>query len=91
MKAQWQKHGTLLKELSAADKAAVLKCPAAKNLDDLQLFARLFPYFNGKHHLEEIMFYENIRRSQLLTLLDKFKDVLITCCHQDLATTFYVR
>ena len=44
---------------------------------------RLCPYFNGKHHIEEIMYYENVRRSQLLTLLDKFRDVLVMCQHQD--------
>lgn len=34
-------------------------------------------YFKGEHHLEEIMYFENLRRSQLLQLLDKFRDVLI--------------
>jgi hypothetical protein len=53
-------------------------------------FFRLSPYFNGKHHLEDIMYYENVRRSQLLTLLDKFRKVLITCTHQDPATAFHV-
>ena len=51
--------------------------PAAQHLDDLQKFVRLFPYFNGNHHIEEIMYFENLRRSQLLTLLDKFRDVLM--------------
>ena len=46
--------------------------PAAQHLDDLQIFVRLFPYFNGNHHIEEIMYFENLRRPQLLTLLDKF-------------------
>lgn len=55
------------------------------------MFARIFAYFNGKHHLEEIMFYENLRRSHLLTLIDKFNDVLITCSHQDLATASFAR
>lgn len=35
-------------------------------------------YFRGEQHLEEIMFMENVSRSQLMQLLDKFKDVLIT-------------
>ena len=34
-------------------------------------------YFKGEHHLEEIMYFENLRRSQLLQLLDKFRDVSI--------------
>ena len=29
------------------------------------------------------MYAENIRRSQLLTVLDKFRDVLITSQHED--------
>ncbi|XP_077865259.1 GATOR1 complex protein NPRL3-like [Saccoglossus kowalevskii] len=79
----------LLSELSEAEQASVLSIPAASNEEDLKLFARLCPYFRGKHHLEEIMYYENLRRSQLLTLLDKFRDVLITCSHQDAATITY--
>ena len=53
----------------------------------LVIFCRLCPYFNGKHHLEEIMYYENVRRSQLLTLLDKFRGVLVTCQHEDPGTS----
>lgn len=34
-------------------------------------------YFKGEDHLEEIIYFENLRRSQLLQLLDKFRDVLI--------------
>lgn len=40
---------------------------------------RLLKYFNGSHHLEEIMLLENIPRNQLLTLIDKFSDILVTC------------
>lgn len=35
-------------------------------------------YFRGEQHLEEIMYMENLTRSQVLQLLDKFRDVLIT-------------
>ncbi|XP_077979856.1 GATOR1 complex protein NPRL3-like isoform X2 [Glandiceps talaboti] len=79
----------LLTELTNAERLSVLSIPAASNDEDLRLFARLCPYFRGTHHLEEIMYYENLRRSQLLTLLDKFRDVLITCLHQDAATITY--
>ena len=47
---------------------------------------RVCAYFNGNHHLEEIMYCENIRRSQLLATLDKFRDVLVTCQHEDPGT-----
>lgn len=40
-------------------------------------FVLFLGYFKGEHHLEEIMYFENLRRSQLLQLLDKFRDVLI--------------
>ena len=82
-KAHWHMQvSLLLKDLSPLEKSSLLNCSAAKNTEDLQLFARLYPYFNGEHHLEEIMYYENLRRSQLLTLMDKFKDVLITATHE---------
>lgn len=40
---------------------------------------RLSKYFRGQHHLEGIMLMENVPRSQLLTLIDKFSEVLVTC------------
>ena len=65
------------------EEECILDVPAAKHLDDLQMFVRLFPYFNGNHHIEEIMYFASLRRPQLLTLLDKFRDVLILCNYQD--------
>ncbi|XP_059175944.1 GATOR complex protein NPRL3-like [Physella acuta] len=87
MKTQWRIPDSLLNELKPEMKAAIFKCQAAKNPEDLNLFAKLFPYFNGKHHLEEMMFYENLHRSQLVTLLDKFNEVLVLCHHEDPATS----
>ncbi|XP_046615973.1 GATOR complex protein NPRL3 isoform X6 [Neodiprion virginianus] len=46
-------------------------------------------YLKGGHHLEEIMYLENIRRSQLLQILDKFRDVLITCETEDPAIALF--
>ncbi|KAG7202838.1 hypothetical protein KM043_009991 [Ampulex compressa] len=60
--------------------------------DDRKLLERLcrLGYFNGGHHLEEIMYLENIRRSQLLQILDKFRDILITCeCEDPAIALFY--
>ena len=42
-------------------------------------YFRLRKYFNGSHHLEEIMYLEDMTRSELLTLLDKFSSLLVTC------------
>ncbi|KAG6463375.1 hypothetical protein O3G_MSEX013834 [Manduca sexta] len=70
----------LLHTFSAVERAALAAVPAAANHEDLLLLAQLHKkgYFRGEQHLEEIMFMENVSRSQLLQLLDKFKDVLIT-------------
>ncbi|XP_067140481.1 GATOR1 complex protein NPRL3 isoform X2 [Centruroides vittatus] len=79
----------LLCGLSPSERESILSVPSANNIDDLKLFARLCRYFRGGHHLEEIMYYENVRRSQLHTLLDKFRDVLITCPHEDAAVAAF--
>ncbi|XP_012280656.1 GATOR complex protein NPRL3 isoform X2 [Orussus abietinus] len=59
--------------------------------DDMILMDKLcrLGYFDGSHHLEEIMYLENIRRSQLLQILDKFRDVLITCESEDPAIALF--
>lgn len=59
--------------------------------DDVILLERLrrMGYFTGEHHLEEIMYLENIRRSKLLQILDKFRDVLITCENEDPAMALF--
>lgn len=73
----------LPRQLTAEEKRSILSVPAASNPEDLCLFARLCLYFRGRHHLEEIMYRENLRRSQLITLIDKFRSVLLTCQHED--------
>ncbi|EDO44918.1 predicted protein [Nematostella vectensis] len=75
--------------LTYSEMRSIHRVPAAKNEEDLKLFARLAPYFRGRHHLEEIMYYENLRRSQLLTLMDKFRDVLYLCQHEDPSTACF--
>ncbi|CAK1543169.1 unnamed protein product [Leptosia nina] len=71
---------SLLDTFTAEERAVLAKIPAADNPDDLLLLAQLHKkgYFRGEQHLEEIMFMENVTRSQLMQLLDKFKEVLIT-------------
>lgn len=59
--------------------------------DDYNIYLRLRPYFKGRHHLEEIMYCENIRRSQLLALLDKFRNILITCQREDPAVAAFYK
>ncbi|XP_055332030.1 GATOR complex protein NPRL3-like [Paramacrobiotus metropolitanus] len=68
-------------------KKKVTAIPVAGNENhhnqDLAVFIKLLPYFRGNAHLEEMMFNANIKRSQLMTILDKFRDVLITVVHED--------
>ncbi|XP_020667600.1 GATOR1 complex protein NPRL3 isoform X3 [Pogona vitticeps] len=73
----------LLTSLSEHEREAILSVPAAHNPEDLRMFARLLHYFRGRHHLEEIMYNENIRRSHLLMLFDKFRSVLVVANHED--------
>jgi len=54
-----------------------------------QLFERLAlkSYFDGRRHLEDIMYYEDVQRDELTGLLEKFNDVLFCCEHDDTAIT----
>ncbi|EGG22631.1 UPF0171 family protein [Cavenderia fasciculata] len=52
------------------------------NTKSYQLFKRLCPYFRGLHHLEEIMWRENISRDDLSKILKKYKSVLIQITHE---------
>ncbi|XP_059608708.1 GATOR complex protein NPRL3 isoform X2 [Phlebotomus argentipes] len=74
-----EKTKELLLAFNEPERSAVRQVPAASNIEDLALMVKLYQagYFAGNHHLEEIIYFENLRRSQLLQLLDKFKDVLI--------------
>ncbi|XP_054169266.1 GATOR complex protein NPRL3-like [Oppia nitens] len=73
--------------LSQSEIESILRVSASKNIEDLKLFIKLCPYFNGRHHLEDIMYYENVKRGQLLTLIDKFRDVLFTSQYEDSAVS----
>ncbi|XP_061905773.1 GATOR complex protein NPRL3 isoform X2 [Entelurus aequoreus] len=74
---------TLWASLSDYERHFILNIPSAHNQEDLTMFTRLLHYFRGHHHLEEIMYNENMRRSQLKTLLDKFRSVLVVTNHED--------
>ncbi|KAG8196184.1 hypothetical protein JTE90_007912 [Oedothorax gibbosus] len=81
-----------LANLTPSERDAILRDAAFANSkddlkykEDLKNFVRFCPYFRGRHHLEEIMYCENIRRSHLLSLLDKFRSILVTCQFEDKA------
>lgn len=67
---------TLMVKLWQAGKSLAHASPPSEQIL-IRLHSNFAGYFKGEHHLEEIMYFENLRRSQLLQLLDKFRDVLI--------------
>ncbi|XP_071449044.1 GATOR1 complex protein NPRL3 [Hetaerina americana] len=75
--------------LSASERAAVMAVPAASCPEDLALFAKLVGHFKGTSHLEEIMYVEKVSRSQLLQIIDKFRDVLVTFEMEDPALAMF--
>jgi hypothetical protein len=47
-----------------------------------QLFKRLCVYFHGQHHLEEIMWRENLSRGELRTVVRTYQDIIVCCTHE---------
>ena len=58
-----------------------------KDPRDRELFRRLSCYFDGRRHLEDIMYYEDIQRPELMAFLDRYSNVLFTFEHDDTATS----
>ena len=56
------------------------------NLEDIKLFCKLFKYFNGNYHLEDIMYQQNISRRTLSIFLEKFQPILLTIQRSDETT-----
>jgi len=83
----YERSMNVLRELGLGDfeRESIYQVPAAQNPQDLNFFAKLCQYFDGKHHLEDIIHRENVKRSDILAIIDKFRDVLITCQHEDKA------
>ena len=73
----------LLENLNEEPRNLLRAVDAANNSDDFCLFLKLVKYFDGAHHLEEIMYRENLVRFELITVLDKFKPLLLTCVRED--------
>jgi len=84
----------MFRRLDEDEQVALMHIPASANPDDFRLLMRLLKqgYLAGNHHIEEIMYLENIRRSELLQLLDKFKDALVIVEMEDpTISNFYSR
>lgn len=73
------------------EKMAIMKIPASSSPEDFHLLMHLLKqgYLQGTSHMEEIMYLENIRRSQLVQLFEKFQDILITCESVDPAVSIF--
>ncbi|CAI5715955.1 unnamed protein product [Hyaloperonospora brassicae] len=46
------------------------------------LFKRLCVYFHGEHHIEEIMWRENLSRGELRTVMSTYQDIVVCCLHE---------
>ena len=80
----------ILKAFEEDEKQMIMALPGAQNIKDLRLFARLAPYFSGRYHIEEILFFANVRRSDLHVILDLFAPIIALHEHEDTAiTSFY--
>lgn len=80
-----------ISRFSEEEKSALLKIPASSSTEDFHLLLCLLKqgYLQGTSHMEEIMYLENIRRSQLVQLFEKFQDILITCESTDPAVSIF--
>ena len=72
---------------STADRQEILKITSDKN--ELAKFAQVAVFMNGKYHIEEIMYHMDLRRAQLLQIIDKFRLIIVRHEHEDPALTMY--
>jgi hypothetical protein len=82
-------NGDAFSEFNEAIKRALRIVKTPLSMQDVKMFSRLSKYFTGDFHLEEIMYRDNSRRSQLMLLLDKFRDVVITVEKEDAEINFF--
>ena len=77
----------ILDKFSVEEKRSLFRMIDLVDKEDLSFFLNMSKYFRGEHHLEDIMYYENVPRSKLLILIDKFRSMLITVQHEDASTS----
>lgn len=78
---------TILAAFQPADREEILRITNDKN--ELAKFAPVAVYMNGKYHIEEIMYHTDLRRAQLLQIIDKFRNIIVRHEHEDSALTMY--
>lgn len=81
----------IIVNFSTEERDALLRIPASSVPEDFHLLIRLLKqgYLQGSHHIEEIMYLENIRRNQLIQILEKFNDILVTTEAADPTVTLF--
>ena len=52
------------------------------SLQLFNLFKKLLPYFDGKHHMQEIMWAENVTRKEINTLLSVYSESITKVIHE---------
>ena len=77
----------ILKAFHPDDREEMLKITDDKK--ELSTFAQVAVFMNGKYHLEEIMYHMDLRRAQLLQIIDKFRNIVVRHEHEDPALTMY--
>jgi hypothetical protein len=55
--------------------------PSQISRKSLRIFRRLVPYFDGKSHIEEIMWRENISRNEMMQVLKDFVGYVVPALH----------
>ena len=70
-------------QVNEKDQHYIFKSFENKSEHDIRLFMQLMPYFNGLSNMEAIIYSEQLIRSELVTFLDKFKDLLIVSNYED--------
>ncbi len=81
----YDEYREILKEynVNEKDQHYIFKSFENKNEQDVKLFIQLMSYYNGLFNMEAIIYNEQLTRSELITFLDKFKDLLIVSCYED--------
>ena len=54
---------------------------SSKDQHIIRLYERLKSYFDGKHHIQEMMWRESISRDELARVLQRYRHVLVTVTH----------
>ncbi|CDW53709.1 NPR3 domain containing protein [Trichuris trichiura] len=49
----------------------------------LEMFIQLLPYFDGEHHIEEMMFFETLSRTEVMQVISDYDDMLVLSVHED--------